>query len=359
MDALRGLASIGSRRAAADEQGSAAGASWLLITNARMRVNVTRELKLALIVGFSLVLVVTILVSDYFSKARRVSLATPAGDTQVAMKAAPDWKPAPPEQLTPTNPEQGGLGAAVPPPVGDGSLMASGPAPIEIRQGAGWGGGSTSISGDGLGGVLNKTPDQPMIQTHVEPVLGGAAVPSGNQTPEYVPAKTSVTPELPIKTTVTPVPVGPTATPAANEKTHTVASGDTMYVICKKYYGTTKYWKELAAFNSATLKNPAALKLGQKLRIPSVEVLGGTKPADVGGVASSEPKSDAKPEAKPTTKPTTKPNGKTYIVQKGDTPGAIAQKTLGTSRKANELMKFNKIDDEGALKIGMVLNIPN
>ena len=64
-----------------------------LIANARMRVNVTRELKLALIVGFSLVLVVTILVSDYFSKARRVSLATPAGDTQVSMKAAPDWKP--------------------------------------------------------------------------------------------------------------------------------------------------------------------------------------------------------------------------------------------------------------------------
>jgi LysM repeat protein len=46
-------------------------------------------------------------------------------------------------------------------------------------------------------------------------------------------------------------------------------------------------------------------------------------------------------------------------VQKGDTPGAIAQKTLGTSRKASDLMKYNKIDDEGALKIGMVLNIPN
>lgn len=329
-----------------------------------MRVNVTRELKLALIVGFSLVLVVTILVSDYFSKARRVSLATPAGDTQVSMKAAPEWKPAPPEQLTPTNPEQGGLGAAVPPPVGDGSLLAGGPAPIEIRQGAGWGGGSASISGDGLGGVLNKTPDQPLIQTHVEPVSGGAAIPSGNQTPDYVPTKTNVTPELPTKTSVipvTPVPVGPTVTPSANEKMHTVASGDTMYVICKKYYGTTKYWKELAAFNSATLKNPAALKLGQKLRIPAVEVLGGTKPGDVSGVASSEPKSDAKPQTKPTTKPTPsgKPNGKTYIVQKGDTPGAIAQKTLGTSRKAEELMKFNKIEDDAALKIGMVLNIPN
>ncbi|MBU6413369.1 MAG: LysM peptidoglycan-binding domain-containing protein [Planctomycetes bacterium] len=313
-------------------------------------MNVTRELKLALIVGFSLVLVVTILVSDYFSKARRVSLATPAGDTQVSMKAAPEWKPAPPEQLTPTNPEQGGMTAAVPPPVG-------GSEPVIIRQGSGWNDGGSSIVG-GVDGVLNKTPDQPLIRTTVEPDLSvnpqGTIVPDPTR-PDVNKPTTTVTP---VPTLVSPAPVGPTA-PSTNEKMHTVASGDTMYVICKKYYGSTKYWKELAAFNSATLKNPAALKLGQKLRIPSVEMLGGTKPGDVSGVASSEPKLESKPQAKPSTKPSTPANGKTYIVQKGDTPGAIAQKTLGTSRKADELMKFNKIEDDAALKIGMVLNIPN
>lgn len=320
-------------------------------------MNVTRELKLALIVGFSLVLVVTILVSDYFSKARRVSLATPAGDTQVSMKAAPDWKPAPPDQLTPTNPEQGGLSAAVPPPVGDGLAVARDPGTVEIRQGSGWNEGTTSISG-GVESVLSKTPDQPLIRTRVEPEIGGMVVPPAITTPEST-SRTTVMPETPGKTTVTPVPSVPAPVTTAGEKTHTVSSGDTMYVICKKYYGTTKYWKELAAFNSATVKNPAALKLGQKLRIPAIEVLGGTKPSDVSGVASSEPKSDAKPESKPTAKPATKPAGKTYIVQKGDTPGAIAQKTLGTSRKASDLMKYNKIDDEASLKIGMVLNIPN
>ena len=326
-----------------------------LIANARMRVNVTRELKLALIVGFSLVLVVTILVSDYFSKARRVSLATPAGDTQVSMKAAPDWKPAPPEQLLPTSPEQGGMGAAVPPPVGgtDGSLVAGGSipgsGPIEIRQGSAWNDASTTTSG--VESALSKVPGQPLIQTRVEPEIGGGmAVPPSVLTPDH---------GMPAKTTVVPVPTV-VETPGVNEKSHTVASGDTMYVISKKYYGTTKYWKELAAFNASTVKNPAALKLGQKLRIPSVEMLGGTKPADVGGVAQGEKKVEpVKSAVKQPTATPSKPNGKTYTVQKGDTPGAIAQKTLGTSRKANELMKFNKIDDDAGLKIGMVLNIPN
>lgn len=328
-------------------------------------MNVTRELKLALIVGFSLVLVVTILVSDYFSKARRVSLATPAGDTQVAMKAAPDWKPAPPEQLTPSNPALGGMDAAVPPPVGasDGTLTASGvtggSSPIEIRQGSGWNDQTVASGNEStVGSVLSKTPDQPLIQTRTQPELGGAVVPPVNSlSGGDAGVKTSVTP-VPTpsnepKTVVTPV------VSTAGEKSHTVAAGDTMYVISKKYYGTTKYWKELAAFNAATLKNPAALKLGQKLRIPAVEVLGGTKPADLGGVAKVEPKTDIKTDSKNTAKPMTKPGTKTYTVQKGDTPGAIAQKTLGTSRKASELMKFNKLEDETGLKIGMVLNIPN
>lgn len=324
-----------------------------------MRVNVTRELKLALIVGFSLVLVVTILVSDYFSKARRVSLATPAGDTQVSMKAAPDWKPMPPEQLAPSNPALGGLDNAVPPPVGgnDGTLATgpnAGPAPIEIRQGSAWNDVNTTGTVGGTDTGLGKLPGQPLIQTKVEPQLGGAVLPYQPVTPN------GLSQDGGVKTTVVPVPAPTTIeTPSANEKSHTVGSGDTMYVISKKYYGTTKYWKELAAFNAATLKNPAALKLGQKLRIPAVEVLGGTKPADVGGVAKVDTKTDVKPDAKNATKPAVKPGSKTYTVQKGDTPGAIAQKTLGTSRKANELMKFNKIDDDAGLKIGMVLNIPN
>jgi nucleoid-associated protein YgaU len=316
-----------------------------------MRVNVTRELKLALIVGFSLVLVVTILVSDYFSKARRVSLATPAGDTQVALRAAPDWKPAPPEQLAPSNPALGGLDAAVPPPVGgsdmgEGSSLASGPAPIVIRQGSGW--KDSSIDSGTLGAVVSKVPDQPLVRTRVEPELNGGVMP-------VKPALGSgavVPPDSGISTPVTKVIT------TAGEKSHTVSAGDTLYVISKKYYGTTKYWKELAAFNSATLKSPEALKLGQKLRIPTVDLLGGTKPSDVGGVVKLDTKSDGKQDAKGN-KSAPAPAGKTYTVQKGDTPGVIAQKTLGTSRKATELMKFNKIDDETGLRIGMVLNIPN
>jgi len=48
--------------------------------------DVTRELKLALIVGFALVLTVAILVSDHLSKARTANLATIGGTTKVVAK---------------------------------------------------------------------------------------------------------------------------------------------------------------------------------------------------------------------------------------------------------------------------------
>jgi nucleoid-associated protein YgaU len=46
------------------------------------------------------------------------------------------------------------------------------------------------------------------------------------------------------------------------ETTHLVASGDTLASIARKYYGNTKHWERIYS-------DPAALKIGQKLRIPA------------------------------------------------------------------------------------------
>jgi len=48
----------------------------------------------------------------------------------------------------------------------------------------------------------------------------------------------------------------------------------------------------------------------------------------------------------------------TYTVESGDTLGLIAQKTLGTSRKAADLAKFNGISIDTPLKVGRELRIP-
>jgi len=83
--------------------------------------------------------------------------------------------------------------------------------------------------------------------------------------------------------TITPLPVMNLSTPpsrpssakpapAAVEKptirTHTVVSGENLSSIAKRYYGNANRWTEILEANKATLRDPAALKVGMKLKIP-------------------------------------------------------------------------------------------
>lgn len=62
----------------------------------------------------------------------------------------------------------------------------------------------------------------------------------------------------------------PTATPAPAQeaRTHTVVAGDTLSTISRRYYGTANRWSEILEANRGTLRDPAALRVGMKLRIP-------------------------------------------------------------------------------------------
>ena len=50
---------------------------------------------------------------------------------------------------------------------------------------------------------------------------------------------------------------------------YTVASGDTLQKISKKFYGTTKKWKKIYEANKDTLKSPNSIFPGKALNIPS------------------------------------------------------------------------------------------
>ena len=58
------------------------------------------------------------------------------------------------------------------------------------------------------------------------------------------------------------------AKPSASSRTHTVASGDTLGAIAKKYLGSTARANEIFEANRSVLKSPDALKIGQVLQIP-------------------------------------------------------------------------------------------
>jgi nucleoid-associated protein YgaU len=55
---------------------------------------------------------------------------------------------------------------------------------------------------------------------------------------------------------------------------HTVASGETMVQIAERYYKNGSVWKSLAAFNKSVVKSDGTVRIGARLRIPPIEDLG-------------------------------------------------------------------------------------
>jgi len=79
-------------------------------------------------------------------------------------------------------------------------------------------------------------------------------------------------------TTPTPKPAAPdfsnvqsgsSTSPGAGEQTYTVASGDTLSKIAKKFYGNANAWNTIFQANKDQIKNPDMIHPGQVLKIPA------------------------------------------------------------------------------------------
>lgn len=125
-------------------------------------------------------------------------------------------------------------------------------------------------------------------------------------------------------------------TGATGGRTHTVAKGETLADISKKYFGTAKRWKEFVSANPGV--NPEGLKIGQKLVIPESAKAGGGAGAGAEAVSAT-------PEAE-------------YTVKAGDTPNSIAQAQLGGKDAVQKLLAANPGLNPKALRIGQKLKIP-
>ena len=51
-------------------------------------------------------------------------------------------------------------------------------------------------------------------------------------------------------------------------RTYTIAKGDTLGKIAKKFYGEARQWRKLAEANKDTIKNPDLIYPGQVIKIP-------------------------------------------------------------------------------------------
>ncbi|MDE0914196.1 MAG: LysM peptidoglycan-binding domain-containing protein [Planctomycetota bacterium] len=124
---------------------------------------------------------------------------------------------------------------------------------------------------------------------------------------------------------------------AAVESTHEyiICRGDNLGRIARVECGDSKMVKRIMALNGIT--NPDRIREGQVLRLPGA----GTR-APTARAASHR----------------AAPSSRTYVVKPGDSLSAISQRTLGTSKRWEELMALNNISDPTKIRVGQVLNLP-
>ncbi|MBL8759665.1 MAG: LysM peptidoglycan-binding domain-containing protein [Phycisphaerae bacterium] len=333
-----------------------------------------RELKLALIIGFSLVLLVTVLISDHLSKARGVKLASP-DVTPNLVKASEPVEPISGLPGMPVNKTATAEPSAAP---ADGrdrvALGNEGPAAVpqfpiqEMDQGK-HGGRLQDVD---LSGPKASNSDERLMEAAKNE--GVILTPPLTPPPESI----DVTPGEPKL-------VGNNEAPTMRE--YTVVEGDSMVKIAKKMFGDGNKWNLIAQANPKAVGKKGEVRLGAKLRIPVVDMPlakdGGVRiidplqqsPVDFGASGKVATNAPVKKTTKPATKPTAGPDAKgnkspakaeakkaapsTYTVKPGDTLNTIAKRLLGSASRTEDLIRANPdLESEDAIRAGDVIKLP-
>jgi nucleoid-associated protein YgaU len=377
---------------------------------------VTRELKIALLIGFCLVLVVSVLIADHLSAARNAKLAEasgeqlplvrdPLGTDMPVVEPGAGIAPGPLATMpATTDPLNNPAGATIQPQ--DSTLVAAtnethpetyamvGPTAVREPEATPAPLASTAanpeapftlVQGAGQQGVTNTTPNvtnspdprtlvarNDGTQANTDETLFAAAARegvnliSGNGN---LPAAIKV--NAVNGSDATAVSIEPLRTPTESAATYTVKSGDNLYKIAKKLYGNGEKWRTLADANKDKISKNGNLKVGAVLKVPGMkpttlaksEQQTPTGPTRTTPSRTADRDAESSVVAKTTTKPDVKPEtkkGTTYTVKAGDSLGKISQATLGTSKRVNDIIAANKgkLHDADDIKVGMVLAIP-
>lgn len=289
----------------------------------------TREHKISLIVGFALVLLVAVAVSDHLSNARTATLETDmltadagwSGATTTLPSPTPVdiYSPAPTRPIAPPRATE----QSQPGPIGR-SLAAANETSRSDEQ-------KPSRAPDFLDRLRNRFEAMPLAM----------------ETDRAKPVEEKTAPAS-----------KPTAQPIADIPVvwHSVEEGDSLWSIAEKHYGDGSLAGRLAEFNGSRAANPDLIRVGVRLRIPPKAVLTGAA-------------ADNKPAATPVVTPSVKPKPETkpaatefrlYKIKSGDTLGEIAMRELGTIRRAPEIVALNPktLADPDIVPVGVTIRLP-
>lgn len=323
----------------------------------------TREIKLSLILGFAIVLVVGVLLSDHFSGARQASLesvdpiqavsVTPVAEPAVPMPGnsiagAPGLvlvdeqgrvQPAPAASIQTAAPVSTLVGA---PPATNVDQIASGAQPQDnlvdrLRQ---------RLAGEFAGAVDDLNNGQ---------VPRGAFAIDENRPAPVEPIE--ATPPVAIEPSTPADPLSRETAPSSRDtgfRLYTVKEGDTLWSIAASQLGDGRRHKELLAANKGRLGNNGQIRVGASLRIPT-EGASKTEP-----VRTAEAKPSKTTKAEPQASNRSSKKVTKYQVKSGDTLSKIAAKTLGSASRYDDILLANAdtLKDEDSLEVGMTLDIP-
>jgi nucleoid-associated protein YgaU len=278
----------------------------------------TRESKLALVLGFSLMLFVLILVSDHM--AARNPMPVAIGTTTRQAIGVP-----------PIPPPGGNEGDAIVVQLPGGPQIVD-PTARLVENPTGAGVSPDQVSGTDagaeraivMGGPVGGTPTPGGIDA---PIGGGPESSAGQRT-------------------------APQVTPSV--KTYTVRKGDTFAAIAAAEYKKRSLGDKLAAFNGI---KPSKLQVGDTIKLPRPEEL---DPALAGTRVASGDQGRSEGEGRETRSASNEPVFRSYRVKEGDTLYRIAERELGTPNRWKELRSANTEVLKGGSSIhpGMTIRIP-
>jgi nucleoid-associated protein YgaU len=292
----------------------------------------TRENKLALIIGFGLVLVVGILVSDHLSARQET-----ADSVAEQREADPLDRIAAADSLT----------------------------PVEVP--------SHRVTSDARRPIRLEPTAPAVNSTH----MGDDAVHFPSSEPDIALTATDdrtgrddVIPQTPFLEEIRNVDLQRPATSddaAARDAVeplsfvwYTIQPKESLSKICEKIYGDMNLWPRLAAFNEDRIPDPNRVRDGVTIRVPTREALvGGARVAEPSGAAPAGPARESPPPAQDQ-RNAEAGEFTTYIIQAGDTLGEISSRFLGTSRRYREIHELNRdvIPDPDNIVSGRTIRIP-